>query len=225
MKKVGSYISLSELSRQFGIDRGRVSKLLEDLPFKIGPGGAHLYNRAVAVGHIQRYSRDMTQMRELRLEKLKAEVQLAKQKAADYNRDHIRVEDSLRMLDTFNKAFWGALRSSEFLSYPQEIDLENRVERAVIDSMRDADVSESIIKPREEALHAREKKFNEDLKAGRIPDTWAETFRPENDKRVWSQELGRYMTKAEIIAKWGPSAQISPIDEILDEVAEGAACG
>src|SRR5215472_15044211 len=99
MEKVDFCISLSELSRQFGIDRGRIAKLLEDLPFKVGAGGAHLYDRDEAMARVKTYRHDMQRMRELRLKKLQAESELAQQKATDYKRDHIRVEDSLRILD------------------------------------------------------------------------------------------------------------------------------
>ena len=225
MKKSKSTATIRELSQQFGMSRDTVARALEPLPFKLGPNRAHLFDREKAERLLVSSSQTSAEMKRLRLEKLQSEAQLAKQKVDRYNRNHVTVSDSLFILDTFNKAYWSATRSSGYLSYPQELDLECRVERAVIAAMRDCGFPEKETEERERANIAREKQLQEDIKAGRVPENWAETIRPENDRRVWSQELGRYYTKKEIIAKFGPGAQISPIDEILDEVAEGAACG
>jgi len=122
-----------------------------------------------AIKRVKTYSCDMQEMRELRLQKLRADAELATQKAADYNRDHIPVKDALFVLETFNKALWGCIRDSGFLSYQQELDLGNRVQRAVISAMREVGFDESLIKAREQEVAASERKFSEDLKTGRIP--------------------------------------------------------
>ena len=128
-----------------------------------------MYEREEAIKRVKTYSRDMQEMRELRLQKLRADAELATQKAADYNRDHIPVKDALFVLETFNKALWGCIRDSGFLSYQQELDLGNRVQRAVISAMREVGFDESLIKAREQEVAASERKFSEDLKTGRIP--------------------------------------------------------
>jgi hypothetical protein len=70
-----------------------------------------------------------------------------------------------------------------------------------------------------EAAHEAEvKKFKVDLAAGRIPDDWRDPLIPEQHGRIWSQDLGRYFSKQEILERFGEGTYISPIDQILDEV-------
>ena len=60
-------------------------------------------------------------------------------------------------------------------------------------------------------------KFKEKLAAGRVPDHWFDPLEPENKCRVWSQDLGRYYTRKEIVERFGEGGQVSPIDRILEE--------
>ena len=209
--------TIRQLMRKFDLGRTEVEHALGDLPFELGANNTHFFETAKAEELVSAAAETMTAIKRLRLQKLKAEVDLVQQKSDDYNRNHIRVEDSVATLDTLNKSFWSAVRNSGFLSYPQELQLQHYVEHSVLDSMRAAGIGDNVIAPRAAALHDAEKKFNDDLKAGKIPEDWDETYQPTNFRRVWSKELGRYMTRREIISKFGQGAQISPIDEILDE--------
>ena len=62
------------------------------------------------------------------------------------------------------------------LAYPQELQLQNRVQRAVIDAMQMREWTKKRSNRESRNLLAAEKRLNDDLKAGRIPDSFEETF-------------------------------------------------
>ena len=173
MKKANSHISLSELSRVSGIDRGRVAKLLEDLPFKVGAGGAHLYDRAKAIGRVKGYGRDMQQMRELRLEKLQAEAELAKQKVADYSQTHIPLEAHDFFWKHMSAAWWRFVKTLE-LPFPQEVEAGHNLVFEQIAAWRQMGMPKDRIEREERELGRARAALTKAIKDGVMRDNWME---------------------------------------------------
>jgi len=215
-----STTTIGQLMKKYGVSRVEAEGALGNLEFKIGSKNAHLFDKSKAEELVAAAAQTSTELKRIRLEKAKVELALATQKKEAFDRDMISADDALALVDSLSKAVWSAIRSSRFLSYPQELQIENTIERSVVDAMRRAGISVSQIKPRLKALEAKERQSRKEIKLGKYPDDWFETVRPENTNRIYSQELQRYYTKREIIAKFGRGVKISPIDEVLDEAAE-----
>jgi hypothetical protein len=120
-------------------------------------------------------------------------------------------------LRDFIAQFYAAARS-ETQRWPikesARIELWHRLHEAFIDAMRECGEDVTAL----EATHrAQREKFKTDLAAGHIPDHWSDPYVPEQHGRIWSRDLKRYLSKQEIIEKFGESAVVSPIDHVLDE--------
>jgi len=211
--KNGQLLSITDLAEKFGKDRATIRRLLRNIPYTVGPKGRHLYDSEAASAAIDAALTDTGDILHERLLKVQAERRLREIQLAEKQKDMIKAED--------------------FLAYVKEITIALR---AVIDSWpeehrRRAEIAiwragamagkvlgnDDDIAMQEKEIADAERQLALDIKNGAVPEYFWHTVVPENACRVWSQELNRYYTKAEIIAKFGPQAQISPIDEILAE--------
>ena len=146
-------------------------------------------------------------------EMIKTQTKLLDSKLAEQNGDLIFAWE----LANFVQSIWAVLRSeidSWHLKEAARRQLGQRLHEVCLAAAKvcGVDTTEA-----EGKLKADIEKFKEELAAGHVPDFWFDPYEPENNRRVWSQELGRYYSKAEIIAKFGEGGQWSPIDEILDD--------
>lgn len=208
MKTDKKTATVRELAQKFDISRDAVQKVLEGVPFEVGANRAHLFNRKEAERLLGAATRATAELKELRLEKLRHETELARKKAEEFAKEHVALVDHINALDWQRKVFYRALDETKFLFYPQRIQVAMEVERQAIAEMRRMELPEKEIKPRQDALNASEKQFKQDLASGRIPLDWQETVRPENPTRVWSKVLGRYIYGHEILKAFGPGTII-----------------
>src|SRR6476469_6565561 len=116
MKNKQGTTTIRALMRRFELGRVEVENALGDLAFEVGANNTHLFDKAKAETLVATAAKTTSEIKRMRLQKLQAECELVKQKSEDYNRDNIRVDDALGMLDALNKSFWGAVRGSNFLS-------------------------------------------------------------------------------------------------------------
>lgn len=140
-----------------------------------------------------------------------AEVKLAERKG-----ELIHVDDAMRFMETFAIQVKSAIESWP-IPEKERMPIYFSLQDSVLQTGKLLGIKTG---EHEKELAAAKKTFEADLAAGKTPYHWADMFRPENEGRIWSVELGRYYTKAEIIAKFGPNTKISPIDKILAEAAE-----
>jgi hypothetical protein len=214
-KKTPDLVSVSWLAEEHHHDRATISRRLQGVPFVIGKKGAKLYDREVAATAIESRDHDLATLVHERARKAQIERQLRQLQLDELQKTMLPTD---LMTDTI-AALAVELRG-EIESWPCTEACKMRcylsLEQASITvaKLLGADTRRS-----EQDLSNRRKKLAADVAAGRIPDHWFDAHMPENSRRVWSLELGRYYTKKEIIAKFGPGAQISPIDEILAEAA------
>ena len=189
MKKSKSTATIRELAQRFGLSRDTVAKVLEPLQFKVGPNRAHLFNRKEAQRLLTEASSTSAEMRRLRLEKLQAEAELAKQKAADYAKSHITIDQHSYIMETFWKAIVNAYRERSEDNYPEQVRTEFYVDAAITRAMEDMNFPLSMIRERQENLHRRQGQFDLDVKAGRVPTFWAAegtTYDDEKGYRVFT---------------------------------------
>lgn len=180
--------TIRQLGRKFNMSRDTVTKLLEPLPFELGPGSAHLYDAAEAEKILTDAGHITAEMKRLRLAKLQGEVALVQQKAEDYNRSHISIDQCCYMLEAFWKHTVNEIREA-FPNYPDEFLAELRIEKSVTAAMEAMGFPEEMTKQRREDSFRKEGQFQVDLAAGRIPAFWAE------DGSYWSDEKGYRLRK------------------------------
>jgi hypothetical protein len=210
-------VSISWLAEEHHHDRDTISRRLRGIPFVLGPKGAKQYDREVAAAAIESRDGDMVSLIHERARKAAIERELRQMQLEEKQRNFLPAE----FITTYSTELVVALRS-EINNWPCSEGAKQRcflsIERAGL--KLGVLMGAPDIRQREEDLAVRQKQLEKDITAGRIPDHWADVVTPENNKRVWSNELGRYYTRKEIIAKFGPGTPISPIDEFLEEEAD-----
>jgi hypothetical protein len=215
-KQAPTGVSLSDLARQYGLEKQSVKSALEaaGVKWSPGPNRSHLYDEAAARAVLDQKRDVMAEIREQRLATLKADRELREIRLEEKRKGLVPADELLFYVKDITARLRGAITDwPERYRRKAEFDIW----RAGIETSKACglDTSEG-----EKELAAAERQFAQDLKNGAVPEYFWETVRPENHCRIWSQELNRYYTKAEIIAKFGPHTQISPIDEILAEASE-----
>jgi hypothetical protein len=205
MKTGDVSLSINELAKLTKLDRRTISARLTDCPFE-QVGAAHAYKLKDAMPAL-------TKARSARERLAEVQAALLDIELGEKNRDILPTSVVLSFLREFEAITRSALQGWP-IKESARIAFWNDVQFTIIEAMRacGADVSGA-----EKAHKAEIEKFKVDLAAGRIPDDWADTVQAENKCRVWSQDLGRYYTRDEIISKFGSGAHISPIDQILAE--------
>ena len=211
-------ISISEASRLTGKDRKTVKKAAEGLESFPGPKNSMRYRSTQLLQRLYvggngevSYSEALRLLCVARERLATTQNRDAEIKLAERQRELISVDDSVRYWETFAVHVKSILDS---WPEPDRTLAYFKLQECAILAGESMGVDCS--KERAELAQARSK-FEAEVKAGRVPRHWSDTWRPDNDGRVWSTEKNRYLTKREIISKYGPGVQISPIDEILDE--------
>ena len=214
-------INVSEAADLTGRDRTTVRKAAQGL--KVAGTGRNnsklfrsdeLLQRLYVTGDGPTYAEALRQLAVDRGQLTRVQTKTGEVTLKEKQRQLISVDDSIRYWETFAVHVKGVL---DDFPEPYRTLTHFKLQECAILAAESMGVDAA--KERAELAESR-RKFEQEVKAGRIPRRWSDTFRPENDCRVWSQELDRYYTKAEIIAKFGPGVKISPIDEILDEAAD-----
>jgi hypothetical protein len=213
-KKTADLVSVSWLANHHHHDRATITSRLQGVPFVSGRNRAKLYDREIARAAIESRDGDMASLVRERAHKARIEREIRQIQLAERQKNMV---PSVFVTDLL--AGLAAALRSEIESWPcpesEKLKAHLSIEKASIEAAKltGADVS-----AREADWIERQRKLLKDIAEGRVPYHWFDRFRPENHARVWSIELGRYYSKKEIIAKFGRSGTISPIDEILDEV-------
>ena len=207
-------ISVMQLAEKLGKDRSTIRRLHKGVPFTFGPQNRRLYDEELAMSVIEKGGREVSEILQARLRKVEAEAKLREIQLKEKQRKLIPAEDMLFYIQSLIVGLRALIQE-----WPEEYfrKAQLHIWKVGLETQRTcgADTSKE-----EKELEAAERQFAKDLKAGAVPVYFWETVRPENHCRVWSQELNRYYTKAEIIAKFGAGTPISPIDDILAEAAE-----
>jgi hypothetical protein len=215
--KNNGLVSVSWLAGEHHHDRATIARRLRGVPFVAGPKGAKMYDREVAAAAIESRDDDMATLVHERARRAEIEREI-KQLQLDEKRAKMLPAEFL----TNALAEMAVGLRSEIDAWPCTEACKAKcflsIERAGIKLGKWMGVD---TRKSERDLAARHKKLDADIAAGRIPDHWIDAHLPPNNRRVWSPELNRYFTKQEIIKKFGEVAQFSPIDEILEEEADG----
>jgi len=87
-------MSISQLAKRYGRDRGTIRSLVKDLPFSTGPRGSHLYDADLARAAIQTVASNREGIVSEKLRQLKAqnallEIELAKQRGDYIHRQEV----------------------------------------------------------------------------------------------------------------------------------------
>ena len=207
-------ISVIQLAEKLGKDRSTIRRLLKGVPFTFGPQNRRLYDEELAMSVIEKGGREVSEILQARLRKVEAEAKLREIQLKEKQHNLIPADLMLKYVQDVVACLRALIET-----FPEEFrrGAELGIWKAGIEVHKACGIDTAT---EEKELWKAEKALMEELKSGRVPFFDFDRYRPANHARVWSTELDRYLTKAEIVAKYGPSTDISPIDDILAEIAQ-----
>jgi len=207
-------ISVMQLAEKLGKDRSTIRRLLKGVPFTFGPQNRRMYDEDLAMSVIEKGGREVSEILQARLRKVEAEAKLREIQLKEKQHNLIPANLMLKYARDVVTCLRAVIET-----FPEEFRrrADLGIWKAGIEVHKACGIDAAA---EEKELWKAEKSLMDDLKNGRVPFFDFERYRPTNHARVWSIELNRYLTKAEIVAKYGPNTEISPIDDILAEVAQ-----
>ena len=173
MKKSKKTATVRELAQKFNLSRDTVGKLLADLSFTTGPGNAHLYDRRTAERLLASASHTTVEMKQLRLQKLLAEVELAKQKVWDYKETHITLEEHDFFWKHMGAALWRFVQTLE-LPFPKEVEAGHNLVFEQLAAWRQIGMPKDRIEREERELERARAALTKAIKDGVMRDNWME---------------------------------------------------
>jgi len=116
-------VTLSELARQYRLEKHPVKSALDaaGLKWSPGPNRSHLYDAEAARAVLKDKHDVMSEIREQRLGFMKAQREFAEQRRDDYNRTHIPLEMHLFFNRHMAAAIHRFIHSLE-LPFPKEVE-------------------------------------------------------------------------------------------------------
>jgi hypothetical protein len=196
--KNNGLLSVSELAELYHHDRATINRRLAGVPFVTGPKQAKLYDAEVAATAIESRDHDIATLVYERARKAEIERALRQLELDERRQKMVPVEIVNDLIASLALGLRNEIESwpcTEACKMRCHLSLEQAW--IAVSELLGADTRRS-----EHDLANRRKKLEADIKAGRIPDQWTDAVLPQNHRRVWSNELGRYYTKAEITKKW-----------------------
>ena len=195
MEKQTKKMSIGELARHFDKDRRTVAAVLEEFPFTLGENRAHEYDFVLARKAIESKDADVAEFLHERLLKVRAERELREIQLKEKKKELV---PSASVAEFFAVLIRGLQAMVDEWPKAHRQKALLHINRVGVEAYRACGIDTN--KAEKELAKAE---LQCEAESSKIPHHWAKTARPANSARIWSQELHRYLTKAEIIAKFG----------------------